>query len=77
MKLPHYSGYQYNIGKKVPLAEIKRGDLIFFGPNASQHEALYLGDNQMLEAPESGSTVKVSPLRTDGAMPYVVRLINS
>ncbi|WP_336672229.1 NlpC/P60 family protein [Tsukamurella sp. USMM236] len=77
IKLPHYSGYQYNIGQKVPLAEIKRGDLIFFGPDASQHEALYLGDNQMLEAPESGSTVKVSPLRTDGAMPYVVRLINS
>ncbi|WP_019201871.1 NlpC/P60 family protein [Tsukamurella sp. 1534] len=77
IKLPHYSGYQYNIGMRVPLSQMKRGDMIFFGPNASQHEALYLGDNQMLEAPESGSTVKVSPLRTAGAMPYAVRLINS
>ena len=49
--------------------------MIFYGPNASQHVALYLGDNKMVEAPQSGSVVKVSPLRTNGAMPNVVRLV--
>ncbi|MFW0785653.1 NlpC/P60 family protein [Gordonia sp. CPCC 206044] len=73
--LPHYTGYQYTSGPQVPLAQMKRGDMIFYGPNASQHVALYLGDGKMVEAPESGSVVKVSPVRTAGAMPNVVRLL--
>ncbi len=75
IELPHYTGYQYTSGPQVPLSQIKRGDMIFYGPNASQHVALYLGDGKMVEAPQSGSIVKVSPLRTDGAMPMVVRLL--
>lgn len=75
--LPHYTGYQYNMGEHVPLSEMKRGDMIFYGSNASQHVALYLGDEQMIEAPHSGSVVKISPVRTSGAMPYVVRMIDN
>jgi cell wall-associated NlpC family hydrolase len=74
ISLPHYTGYQYTSGPRVPLSQMQRGDMIFYGPNASQHVALYLGNNQMVEAPQSGSVVKISPLRTSGAMPYVVRL---
>ena len=66
IELPHYTGYQYNAGPHVPLAQRKRGDMIFYGPNASQHVALYLGDGKMVEAPQSGSIVKVSPVRTTG-----------
>lgn len=75
ISLPHYTGYQYTSGRQVPLAEIQRGDIIFYGPNASEHNALYIGDNKMIEAPQSGDVVKVSALRTSGAMPYVVRLL--
>lgn len=75
IKLPHYSGSQYNMGRKVPSSQMRRGDLIFYGPNASQHEAMYLGDGMMLEAPFTGSQVKVSPVRTSGMTPYVSRLI--
>lgn len=75
IKLDHYSGSQYNAGRKVPSSEMRRGDLIFYGPNASQHESMYLGNGQMLEAPYTGSVVKVSPVRTSGMMPYVTRLI--
>ncbi len=74
ISLPHYTGYQYTSGPHVPLSQMQRGDMIFYGANASQHVALYLGNNQMVEAPQSGSVVKISPLRTSGAMPYVVRL---
>ncbi|WP_026917894.1 NlpC/P60 family protein [Gordonia shandongensis] len=73
--LPHYTGYQYTSGPQVPLSEMKRGDMIFYGPNASQHVALILGDGTMIEAPASGDVVKISPVRTDGAMPNVVRLL--
>ncbi|MFI5508639.1 NlpC/P60 family peptidoglycan endopeptidase RipA [Mycobacterium sp. NPDC051804] len=75
IKLDHYSGSQYNAGRKVPSAEARRGDMLFWGPNASQHVALYLGDGQMLEAPYTGSVVKVSPVRTSGMTPYATRLI--
>ncbi|WP_084247636.1 C40 family peptidase [Gordonia hydrophobica] len=73
--LPKYSGYQYTAGPQVPLSEMRRGDMIFYGPNASQHVALILGDGTMIEAPQSGDVVKISPVRTAGAMPNVVRLL--
>jgi cell wall-associated NlpC family hydrolase len=75
IKLDHYSGSQYNAGRKVPSSQMRRGDMIFYGPNASQHVAMYLGDGQMLEAPYTGSVVKLSPVRTSGMTPYVTRLI--
>ncbi len=75
IKLDHYSGSQYNAGRKVPSSQMRRGDMIFYGPNASQHVAMYLGDGQMLEAPYTGSTVKISPVRTSGMTPYVTRMI--
>jgi peptidoglycan DL-endopeptidase RipA len=75
IKLDHYSGSQYNAGRKVPSSQMRRGDMIFYGPNASQHVAMYLGDGQMLEAPYTGSVVKVSPVRTSGMTPYATRLI--
>ncbi|WP_218023469.1 NlpC/P60 family protein [Nocardia altamirensis] len=74
--LPHYSGYQYNAGTRVPLDQRARGDMLFWGANASQHVALYLGDGQMIEAPESGSVVRVSPVREAGIMPYAVRIVS-
>lgn len=75
ISLPHYTGYQYNQGTKVDPSEMKRGDLIFYGPGGGQHVAIYLGDGTMVEAPESGSTVRVSPVRYGGMAPYAVRLI--
>ncbi|PBA71096.1 hypothetical protein CKJ76_14470 [Mycobacterium avium] len=35
----------------------------------------YLGDGQMLEAPDIGLKVRVAPVRTSGMTPYVVRYI--
>jgi cell wall-associated NlpC family hydrolase len=75
IKLDHYTGSQYNAGRKIPTSQMRRGDMIFYGPNASQHVAMYLGDGQMLEAPYTGSVVKVSPVRTSGMTPYVTRMI--
>uniref|UniRef100_A0A5Q5CM06 NLP/P60 protein n=1 Tax=Mycobacterium sp. (strain JLS) TaxID=164757 RepID=A0A5Q5CM06_MYCSJ len=75
--LPRYSGDQYTAGRQVPPSEAKRGDLLFWGPGGSQHEALYLGGGQMLEAQQTGVPVKISPVRTGGMTPYVTRIIES
>lgn len=74
--LPKYSGSQYNLGRRIPAAQMQRGDLIFYGPNGSQHVSMYLGQGQMLEAPFTGSQVRVAPVRTSGMTSHVVRLIN-
>ncbi|MFD1151443.1 NlpC/P60 family protein, partial [Saccharothrix hoggarensis] len=73
--LPHYSGYQYNAGRKVPLAQAQRGDMLFWGPGGGTHVALYLGGGMMVEAPYSGSSVRVAPVRYGGIMPYATRLL--
>jgi peptidoglycan DL-endopeptidase RipA len=82
--LPHYSGYQADAGTKVPLAERKPGDLLFWadddGAGPVHHVALYLGtvdgEDQMVEAPESGKTVRITPVRfTDELLPTVTRLV--
>ncbi len=73
--LPHYSGYQYNSGRKVPLAQMAPGDMIFWGPGGGTHVALYLGGGMMVEAPHSGAVVRISPVRYGGIMPYVTRLL--
>ncbi|MBY0289320.1 MAG: NlpC/P60 family peptidoglycan endopeptidase RipB [Mycobacteriaceae bacterium] len=75
--LPRFSGDQYTAGRQVPPSEAKRGDLLFWGPGGSQHEALYLGGGQMLEAQQSGVPIKISPVRTGGMTPYVTRIIES
>jgi cell wall-associated NlpC family hydrolase len=75
VKLPHYSGSQYNLGRKIPVAQMRRGDALFWGPNGSQHVAIYLGNNQMIEAPFTGATVRIAPVRTSGMTPFAVRYI--
>ncbi|MFD6163395.1 NlpC/P60 family protein [Nocardia sp. NPDC060256] len=76
VSLPHYSGYQYNAGTRVPVDQRARGDMLFWGSNASEHVALYLGNGQMIEAPESGEVVRVTSVREGGIMPYAVRIVS-
>lgn len=75
IKLPHYSGSQYNMGRKIPTSQMRRGDVLFWGPEGSQHVAIYLGNNQMIEAPYTGATVRIAPVRTSGMTPFCVRYI--
>ncbi|QLY28679.1 C40 family peptidase [Nocardia huaxiensis] len=76
VSLPHYSGYQYTMGTRVPVSERERGDMLFWGGGGSQHVALYVGGGKMVEAPQSGDVVRVSSVREDGIMPYAVRIVS-
>jgi cell wall-associated NlpC family hydrolase len=75
--IPKYSGDQYNTGRKVPVSQAKRGDLLFWGPGGTQHVAMYLGGGQMLESASSAGKVTVSPVRRAGLQPYAARIIES
>jgi cell wall-associated NlpC family hydrolase len=75
IKMPRTSGEQCNVGRKVPPAQARRGDLICYGPNGTQSVALFLGNGQMLET--DGTAVTVSPVRTKEMTPYLTRIIES
>ena len=75
--IPKYSGDQYNSGRPIAPSQAKRGDLIFYGPGGSQHVAIFLGGGRMLEASGSAEKVTVSPVRTAGMSPHLVRFIES
>ena len=63
------------LGQYSQITRVKRGDLLFWGPNGSQHEAIYLGHGRMIEAQQTGVPVKVSAVRLPGMTPYVTRII--
>jgi cell wall-associated NlpC family hydrolase len=78
--LPHYSGYQAEAGVRVPLAERRPGDLLFYaddqGLGAVHHVALYVGGDRMVEAPQSGKVVRIAEVRFTGELlPTVTRLL--
>lgn len=75
IKMPRTSGQQCNVGRKVPPAQARRGDLMCYGPGGSQSVALYLGNGQMIEATEP--VVTVSAARTSNMTPYLTRIIES
>jgi cell wall-associated NlpC family hydrolase len=60
--------YQYRLaaarGQLVPRSQAQRGDLIFWGtaPKGLYHVGLYLGNGQMVAAPQVGENVKVQPV---------------
>ena len=77
VELTHSSRVQYGEGSLVPLDAAQPGDLVFWSSDGSQsgiyHVAIYLGDDMMIEAPTFGLTVRVTPMRYSGVMPYAVR----
>ncbi len=63
--LDHWTGSQWNSGRHVTRAEARPGDLLFFAldtadPATIHHVGMYIGGGQMVEAPFTGSVVRVS-----------------
>jgi cell wall-associated NlpC family hydrolase len=63
---PHYSGAMYEMTERVPLYDIQPGDLLFYGPGGDEHVAMYVGSGEMIEAPETGQVVHITPIRLYG-----------
>jgi cell wall-associated NlpC family hydrolase len=76
VSLPHYSGYQATSGQRVPLSRMAPGDMLFWATGGQiHHVALYIGNDQMIEAPYSGSRVRIAPVRYGGIVPYATRVL--
>ena len=61
VSLPHYSGAQYDSTTHIPMSDLQPGDLVFFA-NPGEHEAMYIGNGQIIEAPYTGADVRIMPL---------------
>jgi cell wall-associated NlpC family hydrolase len=68
ISIPRNSRAQYASLPKVDSDDLQPGDLVFWAtdpgnPGTIHHVAIYLGNGQIVEAPESGTVVKVSDMR--------------
>ncbi|MFD3531244.1 NlpC/P60 family protein [Streptomyces sp. NPDC058664] len=60
-KVPRTSQEQWATLPRVPLSELRPGDLVVYFPGAT-HVAVYLGGGLVVQAPRPGGKVKVSPI---------------
>jgi cell wall-associated NlpC family hydrolase len=58
--LPHYSGGQFDVGRRVARTALRPGDLVFF--DRLGHVGIYVGRGRFVHAPHSGTSVSVEPL---------------
>jgi cell wall-associated NlpC family hydrolase len=59
--LPHSAAALQGMGVSVSRSQLQPGDLVFFGSPA-YHVGIYVGNNEMVNAPETGEVVRVEPL---------------
>ncbi len=65
ISLPHNALMQYNATPRVSQSAWQPGDILFFG-SPIHHDAMYIGNGRMVEAPYTGSHVRVvSAFRPD------------
>ncbi|MGH8980984.1 MAG: NlpC/P60 family protein [Acidimicrobiales bacterium] len=65
--IPRTSTAQWTTLPHVPLADLEPGDLVFFepgefSPGLPGHVGIYLGDDEMVDAPHTGVDVRVDDL---------------
>jgi cell wall-associated NlpC family hydrolase len=63
VSLPHSSAMQYSATTRVSTSALQPGDLLFYY-SPIHHVAMYIGGGRMVEAPYSGQSVRVVPMRT-------------
>jgi cell wall-associated NlpC family hydrolase len=57
--LAHYTGAQWNEGAHITRANLRPGDLVFFGADV-YHVGIYIGGGDMIEAPHTGADVRIA-----------------
>jgi peptidoglycan DL-endopeptidase CwlO len=64
--MPRVAADQARTGPQVPLSQLQPGDLLFYhtdptAPGSISHVAVYVGDGEMIQAPEPGLDVEIVP----------------
>ena len=60
-RLSHSSRAQWSETSRVSIDNLQPGDLLFYG-DPIHHVGIYIGDGQMIEAPETGKTVRIATI---------------
>jgi len=61
--IPRDADAQARAGTPVARADLKPGDLVFFASNGFVHHVgIYVGDNSMLDSPQTGTVVRIDSL---------------
>jgi cell wall-associated NlpC family hydrolase len=74
--LPHSSEIQATMGQAVDASSVQPGDVIAFQLSTTgvfDHIAIYIGSGQAIEAPHTGSVVRIVSLASFGNVPFTVR----
>jgi cell wall-associated NlpC family hydrolase len=66
--LPHNAEEQYNTVHHISRSQLAPGDLVFY--NDLGHVAIYIGNDQIIHAPNSRTVVKVGPINGDPIVGY-------
>jgi cell wall-associated NlpC family hydrolase len=61
VSLPHSSRAQYRAAPRVERDQLQPGDLVFFG-RPIHHVGMYIGEGNMVVAPQSGDHVRISTI---------------
>ncbi|WP_328449110.1 NlpC/P60 family protein [Streptomyces sp. NBC_00386] len=61
VSLPRTTYSQINAGRRVALSELQPGDLVFFYSGIT-HVGIYVGNGQMIHAPNPSAPVRVAPI---------------
>jgi peptidoglycan DL-endopeptidase CwlO len=61
ISLPHSAAAQQHAGRRVPLAQLQPGDLVFWGSPA-YHVGIYVGAGRIIDAPHTGTDVQIQAL---------------
>ena len=67
VSMDHWTVAQWRQFPHVPLDALQPGDLVFFGSDI-HHVGLYIGGGQMVDAPYTGTVVRVESMYTHGLM---------
>lgn len=62
MDIARTSWGQYDQVQRVKTKEALPGDLVFFFEGGAHHVGIYLGDGQMIDAPQPGERISVNPI---------------
>jgi cell wall-associated NlpC family hydrolase len=62
--IPRTSQEQWARLPRIPLKELRPGDLVIYFPDAT-HVGMYLGKGKIVQAPRTGEKVKVSPIASN------------
>jgi cell wall-associated NlpC family hydrolase len=66
VSLPRTAAAQYAAIPHIPLSDLQPGDLVFWGYGGISHVGMYVGNGDVVDAPQTGEDVQIQPIWGNG-----------